>query len=160
MDGWLTGKFEYAIDSKGRISIPAKFRDLFKENTRFHTIRVPKYRIRIYPEDEWEKKAHAYQNLPETELFDEYRREFYENQADSDMDAQGRITICPTQLKQINYGGGKIIMLGMGKYIEACCAESEEMQSGSGYGEAAEAAEAEFSQKYYAINEAMREFEK
>jgi len=150
MDGWFTGKFEYAVDTKGRISIPAKFRDLLSENARFHTIRVPKFRIRIYPEDEWEKKARQYENLPETEIFDEYRREFYDSQADSDMDAQGRITICAAQLKQIKFNGSKIVMLGMGKYIEAFCAENETAEFDD--------EERKFAEKYYAVNKAIRDF--
>jgi len=152
MLGWFTGKFEYALDAKGRVSIPAKFRDLVKDSAKFHTIRVPKFRIRIYPEDEWEKKALQYENLPETEIFDEYKREFYESQADSDLDSQGRITIPSVQLKQIRYGGGKIVMLGMGKYIEAFCAENENADL--------DGDEKKFAENYYKVNEAMREFDK
>ncbi|MDR0304221.1 MAG: hypothetical protein LBH98_05555 [Chitinispirillales bacterium] len=152
MTGWFTGKFEYAIDVKGRISIPAKFRDLIPENSKFHSIRVPKFRIRIYPESEWEKKALQYENLPETEIFDEYRREFYDTQADSDLDGQGRITIPSKQIKEIRYNGGKIIMLGMGKYIEAFCSENENAD----YDEA----ERKFADKYYKVNEAIMEFRK
>ena len=150
MNGWFTGKFEYAIDAKGRISIPAKFRDLIPENSKFHTIRVPKFRIRIYPESEWEKKALQYENLPETEIFDEYRREFYETQADSCLDSQGRITISGKQLKEIRYGGAKVVMLGMGKYIEAFCAENENVDFDEN--------EKKFAERYYKINEAIREF--
>ena len=149
MKGWFTGKFEYAVDTKGRISIPAKFRDLIPENSKFHTIRVPKFRIRIYPEGEWEKKALQYENLPETEIFDEYRREFYDTQADSDLDSQGRITVPNKQLKEIKYNGGKITMLGMGKYIEAFCTENENASLDEN--------EKIFSERYYKINEAMEE---
>jgi len=153
MNGYFTGKFEFSIDAKGRIAVPAKFRDLIGENKCFHIIRVPKYRIKILPEAEWEKKAHVYANLPETEEFDDYRRIFYYSQADSEMDSQGRITISKKQLEQIKYKGGKIALVGMGKYIEAFCVENEDVKITN------DKEEKDFSQDYYNIEKKIREFE-
>ena len=153
MDRYFTGKFEFSIDSKGRVSVPAKFRDLLDADTNFHIIRVPKFSLRIYPEAEWEKKARIYANLPETPEFHEYTRIFYNSQADSDLDPQGRITIPKRQLEQIKYNGGKLVFLGMGKYIEVFCAENENAKIEDDDDEKL------FAENYYKIEEKIREFE-
>lgn len=153
MNGYFTGRFEFSIDTKGRMSFPAKFREMLGENEILHLIRIPKFRIKILPESEWEKKAEIYSNLPETEEFDEYRRTFYYSQADSELDVQGRITIPKKQLEEIKYKGGKITLVGMGKYIEVFCSENENVKIEE------DADEKTFSQNYYNIEKKIAEFE-
>ena len=151
--GFLTGKFEFSIDAKGRISIPAKFREILGECGSFHIVRVPKFRLRILPRCEWEKKAQVYANLPETEEFHEYTINFYNSQTNCDSDAQGRITIPKWQLDLIKYKGGKIVLLGMGKYLEACCVEYENSDINS------DKNEKDFADYYYKVEREIGKFE-
>lgn len=152
MDGYFTGRYEFSIDTKGRVAVPAKFRALIGENKYFHLIRMPKYRIKIMTEDEWEKKAKIYANLPETEEFDDYRRIFYSSQADSEIDAQGRITIPKNLLDKIKCEK-KIVLQGYGKHIEAYCEKYENIKLTN------EKEEKDFLLDYYNIEKKIREFE-
>ena len=94
----LKGEYSHNIDAKGRLIIPAKFRDDLGEN--FVITKGMENCLYVYPEDEWndfEKKLNA---LPTTT--DKKARAFayffQGSAADGELDKQGR-TLIPSVLR-------------------------------------------------------------
>ncbi|MEE9429851.1 MAG: division/cell wall cluster transcriptional repressor MraZ [Melioribacteraceae bacterium] len=91
------GSYKYSIDSKGRISIPAKMRKSLKpeaNETFIMTIGTEKC-IVVYPLDEWKKLNEKI--LEKTEEFitldDRARREMFSNATDDKFDTQARLLL-------------------------------------------------------------------
>ena len=92
------GRYEYSIDSKGRISIPAKFRDVLNgkdTNGLFVTNEFDACLV-AYPTDEWRKLEERVSAV--TDIRKEikaYRRFFISSAVECYIDKQGRILIPP-----------------------------------------------------------------
>jgi MraZ protein len=90
------GRFDYVIDEKGRVNVPAKFRKAAgTESDERYVITLGLDRcIYVYPPDQWsliEKKLRQLSNdLPEERR---YIRIVGANASDSKVDAQGRIAL-------------------------------------------------------------------
>ena len=113
------GRFEHNIDPKGRVSIPAKFREIL----------VKKYDERLvvtnfdgclvaYPYEEWvqlEEKASALSMVKkETRAF---MRFFYSSAIECTLDKQGRILI-PHTLREYADLDKEVVLVGQLKKIE------------------------------------------
>ena len=113
------GKFEYSIDSKGRLNIPAKFRKSLRPEA-FETFvisRAPDNCLRAYPQDAWEEYEDRLDELPLTKESDRIQRLIQESISDSHLDKQGRITLTPAQMK-ISGIEKSVTIIGRRKYIE------------------------------------------
>ncbi|MBI3988815.1 MAG: division/cell wall cluster transcriptional repressor MraZ [candidate division NC10 bacterium] len=96
------GRYEHAIDDKGRLSIPARFREILAEQrqdgfilTNFNSCLV------AYPLQEWhrlEEKIRP-QSSFQREVLD-FLRLFYSNATEVTLDNQGRILIPPELRRQ------------------------------------------------------------
>ncbi len=115
----FNGVFEYSIDAKGRINIPAKFRKSLATSgsETLYIRKMPNKSLGIYPVDVWEKEAEKLASLPTTPQNMKYQRTVYRSLTDSTIDAQGRITITPAQLSYVGVAK-KATLVGMGNYIE------------------------------------------
>ena len=101
----LKGEYSHNIDAKGRLIIPAKFRDDLGEN--FVITKGMENCLYVYPEDEWndfEKKLNA---LPTTT----------DKKADGELDKQGR-TLIPSVLRTYAKLDKEVVFVGMGKRAE------------------------------------------
>jgi len=92
------GRFEHTIDTKGRISIPAKFREVLKKKYDARLV-VTNYTscLVAYPVSEWE--ALEIKLLSQPRMKSEIRalmRFFYSSAVECSLDRQGRILIPPT----------------------------------------------------------------
>lgn len=127
MDNRFIGSFEYSIDSKGRVNIPAKFRKaLSKEaNETFVISFAADNRLRVYPMDEWTKIEEANAKLPKTPKNLKYLRVLSQSLSETTLDSQGRITLTPKHLK---YAGieKKVALVGLSseRCIEICIPEN------------------------------------
>lgn len=113
----LKGEYSHNIDAKGRLIIPAKFRDDLGEN--FVITKGMENCLYVYPEDEWndfEKKLNA---LPTTT--DKKARAFayffQGSAADGELDKQGR-TLIPSVLRTYAKLDKEVVFVGMGKRAE------------------------------------------
>jgi len=115
------GCFEHAIDEKGRLSIPAKFRDALTNTFApplFITYSLDAAALVAYPFDEWrllEEKIGALPSFdPEAQRF---RRAFYAPAQECGLDRAGRVLI-PPNLR--DYAGleRNVMLVGMGKHFE------------------------------------------
>ena len=113
------GRYEHTIDSKGRISIPAKFRDVLSKKyddrlviTNFDHCLV------AFPAEEWallEQKAGSFSLMrKETSAFFRF---FYSSAVDCLIDKQGRLLI-PQTLREYANLQKDVILVGEGKRIE------------------------------------------
>jgi len=114
------GRYEYTIDSKGRISIPSKFREILNEkyDTRL-VITNFDHCLVAFPYEEWstsvEQKIGSLSILrKETSAF---LRFFYSSAIDCLIDKQGRLLIPPTLRDYANLQKD-IVLVGEGVFIE------------------------------------------
>ena len=107
------GRFEHTIDSKGRVSIPAKFRDLLAEKYDDRLIVTNFDRCLVaYPYEEWRSLEEKISSLSMVKKeVKAFQRFFVSGAAECPIDKLGRILIPPTlrsyaQLeKDVIFGG-------------------------------------------------------
>jgi len=114
------GEFEHALDRKGRIIIPSKFRDALKEHyvERFFITRGLDKCLFMFAEDEWRLQEQKFKAMSFTKSeFRRFNRIYFSGASDLTPDKQGRILI-PTYLKE--YAGIKkdVFIIGVSNRIE------------------------------------------
>lgn len=94
------GKYDYSIDAKGRINIPAKFRKALAPEAAetFVICRAPDKCLRAYPLNVWSVHVAELGARPETIETINYTRKLYSTVSESTLDAQGRISLMPNQI--------------------------------------------------------------
>jgi MraZ protein len=92
------GRFEHTIDSKGRVSIPAKFRDLLAEKYDERLIITNFDRCLVaYPYEEWRNLEEKISSLSMVKKeVKAFQRFFVSAAAECPIDKLGRILIPPT----------------------------------------------------------------
>lgn len=113
------GRYIHTIDTKGRISIPARFREFFTESEKQTIVLTNFDRCLVaYPANEWEKlerKASALPQLkPEVKAFHRY---FISGATECTIDRTGRVLI-PPALRDYAALEKEIILVGMLKKFE------------------------------------------
>ena len=114
------GEYHYSLDSKGRVNIPAKFRQsLSKDNKNtFIATRGQDPCIWIYPLTEWKKIELELRNLSSVSgIHRTFVRQIARSATPSTCDKQGRIMINPSL---ISYAGieKEALIIGMINKIE------------------------------------------
>lgn len=128
------GEYEHALDKKGRIIIPSKFREISKENyvEKFFLTRGLDTCIFMFPEEEWKQQEAKFKNLSFTKReARKFNRLFFSGAAEITFDKQGRILV-PAYLK--NYAEIKkdIMVIGVSNRIEIWSKDKwEEFYKGS-----------------------------
>jgi MraZ protein len=116
----LLGSFKYSIDSKGRVSIPAKMRKFIdpKANNAFVMTVGTEKCIDVYPMNLWEDVV---QNLDQLNQFDpkdaRFMRLFLQYASDDKLDSQFRLLI-PKNLLEYADISKEVLILGAHKKIE------------------------------------------
>ena len=98
--GRFYGKFDYSIDAKGRVNIPAKFRKSLNPDASdtFIICQGPGKCLRAYPQDLWGKYETELASRRETPESLMAKRRILSTASDSTLDAQGRISLTPDQI--------------------------------------------------------------
>lgn len=115
------GSFNYSIDTKGRISIPARMRKFVssESNDAFVLTRGSSKCINIYPMDYW--KELVTNKLDKLNTFDpqdaKFMRMFLREAAEDRFDSQSRLLV-PKKLIDFAEIEKDVLILGMNKYIE------------------------------------------
>jgi MraZ protein len=128
------GEFEHTIDQKGRLAVPAKFRNALADGA--VVTRGLDNCLTIYPKKEWEKLAEKIASLPITEPnARSFSRLMLAGAMDVEADKQGRI-ILPAYLRQYAKLGANVVVAGLYTRIEiwdkeAWAAYSKESQENS-----------------------------
>jgi MraZ protein len=121
----FSGRYEYSIDDKGRLSIPAKFRDILTSHYNQKLILTNLDGcIAAYPEREW---TELQERIEKSGVFKKearaFLRFFYSGVSECPIDRLGRILI-PQSLR--NYGAIKknVVVVGMNRKIELWAEEA------------------------------------
>ncbi|MBX3012843.1 MAG: division/cell wall cluster transcriptional repressor MraZ [Caldilineaceae bacterium] len=111
------GEFTHSLDSKGRLTIPAKFRDQLAPGlvvTRSPTERC----LLIYPMTVWEQVAAKISALPLTDPRSaQLRRAFFSAAEDLLPDSQGRILVTQ-RLREFAQIENDVVIAGVNLFIE------------------------------------------
>ena len=115
------GSFNYSIDAKGRISIPARLRKFVSSeaNETFVLTRGSEKCINIYPMNYWNELVSS--KLDKLNTFDpkdaKFMRMFLQEAAEDKFDSQSRLLV-PKKLIDFAEIEKDVVILGMHKYIE------------------------------------------
>ncbi|MCU0609343.1 MAG: hypothetical protein MUF22_06215 [Chitinispirillaceae bacterium] len=113
------GRYDYSIDAKGRVNMPAKFRKGLSSDAAetFVICRAPGNCLRAYPKNFWSVYTSELNARPETAETITYKRKLYDTVSESTLDNQGRITIMPNQIA-IAKIDKEVTLVGHENYIE------------------------------------------
>lgn len=110
------GEFQHSIDSKGRIIIPAKFRDELGE--KFIVTRGLDNCLFVYPQDEWEKLEGKLKTLPFTKADARaFTRLFFSGAVECEVDKQGRVLL-PLNLREYAGMNKDAVVIGVSSRVE------------------------------------------
>ena len=110
------GEYAHNLDAKGRIIIPAKFRDAL--NTTFILTRGLDGCLTIYSNDQWEKIFEKLNKLPNTKKATrQYIRMLTSGATECSLDNQGRIQIPSFLSKPLNITK-ECVIVGANDHIE------------------------------------------
>jgi MraZ protein len=114
------GQYQHTIDSKGRVSIPVRFREIL--NDRYEETLIVTTDLDLclaaYPVEEWRLIIEKAKNLPQMRKeVKDWMRVFYSRAVECALDRQGRILV-PPSLREHAKLNRQIVMLGMFNKIE------------------------------------------
>ncbi|WKZ33229.1 MAG: division/cell wall cluster transcriptional repressor MraZ [Thermodesulfobacteriota bacterium] len=113
------GRYEHLIDSKGRISIPSRFRETLNERYDSRLV-VTNYDgcLIAYPLAEWQKLEEKISALPEFKKDTKaFLRFFYSSAADCAIDKLGRILV-PQTLRDYAKLEKEVVLIGAFRHME------------------------------------------
>ena len=110
------GEFEYRIDEKGRLPLPPRFRQFYKDGVIITP--SPDKCLSVYTISEWKKMAESLvgSNLSPSKLR-KILRALFATAFHTEIDAQGRINL-PGTLRAYAGLGGDIVVAGANNYLE------------------------------------------
>ncbi|WP_068784961.1 division/cell wall cluster transcriptional repressor MraZ [Paenibacillus phocaensis] len=110
------GEFQHSIDDKGRIIIPAKFRDLLGNS--FVVTRGLDQCLFVYPMQEWEVLEQKLKALPLMKSDARaFTRFFFSGATECEWDKQGRVNL-PSNLRQYAKLEKDCVVLGVSNRVE------------------------------------------
>lgn len=121
------GEHRYTIDEKGRLTIPARFRNYLQEG--MFVTRGLEDNLTAYTREGFDELREKLKKLPMTsEPAQNMRRRLFGSTANLELDKQGRILL-PQNLRELAQISAEVVMVGMDDYIEIWAAEKwEEMR--------------------------------
>ena len=114
------GEYEHTIDKKGRVIIPSKFRDFFRE---YHVEKLYVTRgldkcLFVFTENEWKSQESKYRSMPFTRSdARKFNRLLFSGAVEIECDKQGRVLL-PKYLKDFADIKKDIVMIGVSNRIE------------------------------------------
>lgn len=110
------GEFTHAVDVKGRMSIPAKFRENLGET--FFITKGLDHCLFVFPESEWRVFEEKLKTLPLTNKNARaFVRMFFAGATEGSFDKQGRILV-PQPLRDHAAIDKEVVVIGVGERIE------------------------------------------
>ncbi len=110
------GVYRHTVDGKGRLVLPARYRDRLEKGCA-----ITKGRERcldIYPMDIWDREVEKYQKLPRTDArVRRMIRAFFAGAVHQNLDAAGRVHL-PALLRDYAGLGRQVVVTGSGELAE------------------------------------------
>ncbi len=115
----LSGTFEHTLDAKGRVTLPARYREYFQEKVVLVRFPGKEPCISVFHPDTWQK--FDAKNIEPLDTFndsdDAFRaRSIYRNQDEVEPDGQGRVQL-GKQAEKVGLSG-KVLILGARTHLE------------------------------------------
>lgn len=117
----LYGGYDHNVDKKGRVFIPAKFRDDLGETFIICRGISGKRCLCVYPFSEWEKLVAKISELPSSQASG-IKRFIFDGAFNVEFDAQGRILV-PPSLREYASLQSNAHLIGMNSYVELWASE-------------------------------------
>lgn len=114
------GEYQHTIDRKGRIILPAKFRETAQANfiEKFFVTRGLDKCLFMFTEDEWKNQEQKFKSMPFTKhQARRFNRIYFSGAQEVVPDKQGRILL-PQYLKDFAGIGRDIVIIGVANRIE------------------------------------------
>lgn len=110
------GEFQHSIDEKGRLTIPAKFREALGSS--FVVTRGLDHCLFVYPQKEWEMLEAKLKSLPFTRKDARaFVRFLFSGATESELDKQGRVLI-PAALREYARLERECVVIGVSNRAE------------------------------------------
>lgn len=110
------GEYNHTIDAKGRLIVPAKFREILGDN--FIVTKGLDGCLFVYPNDEWTRFEEKLKSLPLTNKnARQFTRFFLAGAAACEVDKQGRILL-PQVLREFASLEKDVVFVGVASRIE------------------------------------------
>ncbi len=110
------GEYNNKIDAKGRLIIPAKFRDALQEE--FVVTKGLDHCLFVYPQNEWQNIESKFREIPlTTKDARKFTRFFFGSAASCEADKQGRVLI-PPALREYSGLQKDVVLVGVLNRIE------------------------------------------
>ena len=112
------GEYSHSIDAKGRLIMPAKFREQLGDE--FVVTKSPDKCLYVYTNEEWKNFEEKLATLPITNKGTrQFVRFFLAGAASCEVDKQGRILL-PAVLREYAELDKEVVLAGTSKRIEIC----------------------------------------
>ncbi len=135
-DNMFMGEYDHSIDTKGRIIVPAKFREALGES--FVVTQGLDGCLFVYPQEEWSEFVEQLKGLPGTKEARQLQRYFLAGAATLEIDKQGRVLI-PAKLRAQAGLEKEVKFVGVLSKVEVW--SKERWEANEDYGNMDEAAE-------------------
>ena len=113
---YFLGRYDYAMDDRGRVPIPPRYRDLFTSGAMLN--QGPDPCLRLFTAESFSQQAALYTRAPAIERAGRMTRHaFFANSFSVELDRQGRILI-PGPLRAYAKLDGSVIVSGAGEWLE------------------------------------------
>ncbi len=110
------GEYQHSIDTKGRVILPARFRELLGE--KFVITRGMDNCLFVYTQKEWSVLEAKLKALPFTKSDARaFMRFFFSGAVECEVDKQGRVLI-PTNLREHAVLSNEVVIIGVSNRVE------------------------------------------
>ncbi|MBI4570542.1 MAG: cell division/cell wall cluster transcriptional repressor MraZ [Chloroflexi bacterium] len=110
------GRYDYAMDERGRSPVPPRFRDEFLRGGVLS--QGPDLCLRLFTAESFEEQSRLYTREPATERSGrQTRRAFFGRSFNVELDRQGRILI-PAPLRAYAALETNVVVIGAGEWLE------------------------------------------
>ncbi|HEX6140411.1 MAG TPA: division/cell wall cluster transcriptional repressor MraZ [Candidatus Limnocylindria bacterium] len=108
---FLTGEFRHTLDDRGRIAVPARFRQRLGQGATL--ARWLDRCLGLFPQDEWEELAAKLRSLPLTNpRAREFARFMSSGAVEVELDRQGRVLVPGYLREYAGIGDGEVVVVG------------------------------------------------
>ena len=130
------GEYQHALDDKGRVVLPRKFRDALEHGCVI--TKGQEHCIYVFTMDRWKEEQAKVAKLPRTDRRSRnFARSFFAGASDQTLDRQGRVAI-PENLRTFASLDKDVTVVGVADYIEIwstsvwedVAAEADELYAG------------------------------
>ena len=127
---FFLGRYEYAMDGRGRVPLPPRYRDAFAVGAVLS--QGPDPCLRLFTGESFREQAALYTSDPATEeTARSTRRAFFANSFSVELDGQGRILV-PGPLRGYAALDGNVVVSGAGEWLEIWSPERFESAMNAG----------------------------